>query len=205
MRKMLLTLCGGLFITALSAASGFAQHNGRAFYKQPYKSRNSGSFSRNTGILSFGYGFPNESGTGYDYWINGNRADFGPAYVKYEHGIIDEIGIGGYAGFAASRYRYSKNNVDHATAFGMGALGYYHFNKLIPVRQLDVYAGVGIGFRARSFTETRNKVKTNGTDFDVLPVAKAGARWYFTQLFGVYAEVGYDQMSDVNIGINLRF
>lgn len=191
-----------LLCSALSFAitTSYAQDNGRAFYKQSYKSRNSGSFNHNASLLSFGYGFPNHSGV--DYWHHGNRIGFGPAYIKYEHGIIDEVGIGGYMGFAASRYKFNNGDVERTTAFGMGILGYYHFNKLIPVNKLDVYLGAGIGFRIWSHTSvTDNK----DSDFDPLPIGKIGARWYFTPKFAVYAEGGYDDLSDVNLGITLRF
>lgn len=187
-----------LLFTFFLATAAHAQNNGRAFYEQSYKSRNSGSFDHNASVLSLGYGFPNHSGAGY--WRGGNRVGFGPAYLKYEHGIIDEIGIGGYIAFAASRYK-NNNNVEHTTAFGMGILGYYHFNKLIPLSRLDVYLGAGLGFRSWAYTDQDGVRESN---FDPLPIGKIGARWYFTPGFAVYAEGGYDDMSDVNLGITFR-
>lgn len=199
---VLLTVQGALTAVA-------AQSLGRNFYKTPYRSRNSGAFSRHAGLLTFSYGVPNLSGTGSDYWDD-DRIGFGPAYVKYEHGLLDEIGIGGYAAFAGTRYSYGNSGNryhDKVFAFSMGALAYYHFNKLIPVRNLDVYAGVGLGGRQLTYTYD-DDYKGNRDDhskFTVFPVGKVGARYYFTHLFGVYAEAGYDKMSDVNAGITLRF
>jgi hypothetical protein len=182
----------------------------KGFYKTPYKSRNSGSFSRSTGILSFGFGFPNRSGTDFNYWGgNERRLGLGPGYIKYEHGIIDEIGIGGYVAAAASRFKYGPDRryTDRVFSVSVGAMGYYHFNKLIPVRALDVYAGVGLGIRQLTYTydDDFNGNRDDRTDFDAIPLFKVGARYYFTRMFGVYAEGGYDDMSDVNLGISLRF
>jgi len=191
--------CFSLLLAALGlliAGSSFAQDKGRAFYKEPYKSRNSGSFDANANVLTLGYGFPNLSGT--DTW-NGS---FGPAYLKYEHGIISEVGVGGYIAFSGAHNDYSHYH-DRLGAFSMGFLGYYHFNKLIPLKQLDVYAGAGIGFRIFSYHYDDNR--DSHSDFDPLGLFKVGARWYFTPSFGVYAEGGYDGMSDVNLGVTFRF
>lgn len=209
MKKKILTLAlllsAGLFMATETQAQ-----NARAFYKTSYKSRNSGSFDRRSSLLSFGFGIPNRSGTGIDYWGgNEKRLGIGPGYVKYEHGITDEIGIGGYLAGAASRYKYGPDRryTDHVFAVSVGAMGYYHFNKLIPVRKLDVYAGAGIGFRniSYSYDDDIKAYTDDRSDFDVMPLFKVGARYYFTPMFGVYAEGGYDNMSDVNLGITLRF
>lgn len=181
------------------AKDSIAQSSG--FYSEPYKSRNSGSFDQSKSILSLGYGFPNLSGTGYSWF--GKRMNIGPAYLKFEKGIRDEVGVGGYVVFAASRYKYSKGAVSRATALGAAVLGYYHFNKFIPIERLDVYGGLGIGFRTQHYNNTFSDY-TN-TDTDVFPVVKVGARWYFSDIFSVYAESGYDHMSSINLGVSLSF
>ena len=81
---------------------GHAQ-TGKAFYNTPYKSRNSGSYGKSTGILTLSYGVPNESLSGYSHRGN-NRIGFGPAYVKYEHGIVDEIGHAKMHGATARQF-----------------------------------------------------------------------------------------------------
>ncbi len=203
-----LTLLLGLFLLASNFI--YAQ-NARGFYKTPYKNRNSGSFDRTSGLLSIGIGFPNRSGADFDFWGgNERRNGIGPLYFKYEHGLIDELGLGGYAAIAASRYKYGPDRryTDRAVSLSAGFLAYYHFNKLIPVRKLDVYAGVGVGVRQLSYTYddrlTENR-DDDRTSFDAMPVVKVGARYYFNNVFGVYGEGGYDNMSDVNLGITVRF
>ncbi len=209
MKKSILTFALLLGMTLLFA--DVHAQSGRAFYKTPYKSRNSGSFSRKASLLSFGIGFPNRSGTGLDYWNDDDRRlGIGPGYVKYEHGLTDEIGLGGYVAAAASRYKYGPNRryTDHIFAGSLGIMGFYHFNKLIPVRKLDVYAGAGVGVRQLTYSYDDNfpgDTSDDRTSFTAMPLFKVGARWYFTRMFGVYAEGGYDKMSDVNLGITLRF
>lgn len=172
------------------------------FYNTPYKTRNSGSFHKGQGILTFGLGIPNRGVDGY--WYSSSRSGFGPLYVKYEYGIKDEISIGGYLAGSTSSYKYG-NYKDRATAISLGAMGYYHFNKLIPVRNLDVYAGAGLAIRSTSYNFDDHHNKNNDSHTSFGPVFKAGARYYFTHTFGVYLETGYDRMSDLNIGVALRF
>ncbi len=206
MKKVILSLaCLGLF--AAGSTSDVQAQVDKSFYKTPYKSRNIGSYDKSTSIFSIGYGFPNLSGTGWAGW-GLSRFGIGPAYLKYEHGIKDEIGIGGYVAGATSRVKYGGNNqyIDRMTALSFGVLGYYHFNKLIPVKNLDVYAGIGIGLRHLSYTyDAAGSWRNDYTDVNVLPLVKVGARYYFTKAFGVYAESGYDNMSSGNIGISFRF
>src|SRR5690606_28213338 len=133
-----------------------------------------------------------------------NFGGFGPVYAKYEHGIMDEIGLGGYIAAGFGNYFHGANHKINVFGISAAFLGYYHFNKLIPVSKLDVYAGVGVGFRSLAYQAKSGNWEPENR-FSALPVFKVGARWYFTQSFGVYAESGYDNMSSVNLGITLRF
>lgn len=178
--------------------------NAKSFYNTPYKTRNSGSFDRSSGLLTFSIGFPNiPVGGGYAY--NGrNRVGFGPLYAKYEHGIMDEFGLGVSMAFSAGRYEYGNNERERIGAFHLAFLGYYHFNKLIPVRQLDVYAGAGLAFRNRSVRYSDDTF-SNDNDVTIGGAMKIGVRYYPRGPVAIYAEAGYDNMSDVNMGVTFRF
>jgi len=199
-----------LLLAVGCVSTGFAQHS-KAFYDTPYESRNSGSFNRSTGIISLGYGFPNDPVGSYDNGVNGvNRVSLGPLYAKFEHGIIrDDIGLGGQIAMSNTWIKYnnpSGSYRDRVSAFSVGVLGYYHFNKLIPVKRLDVYVGTGISIRTLSYTYDTNfsDNPNNHSDTNVYIIGKIGARYYLKPGFGIYAEVGSDRMSDANLGISFR-
>jgi len=82
-------------------------------------------------------------------------------------------------------------------------LGYYHFNKLIPVKQLDVYAGTGPAFRSRNVTYSDDSYD-NYSSTDVILAFKVGARYYVKNNFAFYGEGGFDHMSDINLGVTFR-
>lgn len=192
-----------LFLVLGLTVCGFAMaQQGKAFYNTPYKSRNSGSYSRAASLLTFSYGFPNKSVQGHAH-KGYNRIGFGPVYAKYEHGIMDEVGIGGQLALAGVRYDYNNDQTERVRTFHFAFLGYYHFNKLIPVKQLDVYAGSGLAFRSRNVTYS-DDFYDNYSDTDVTLAFKVGARYYIKNNFAFYGEGGYDHMSDINLGITFR-
>lgn len=198
MKKIVLLVLGIALCYSVSEAQ-----RGKAFYNTPYKTRNSGSFNKSTGLLTFSYGFPNVSVSGYSNKGN-NRVGFGPVYAKYEHGIMDEVGIGGQMALSGGKYEYGNNQREKVNTFHFALLGYYHFNKLIPVSQLDVYAGSGLAFRNRAVSYS-DDFYDNKTSTDVTLAVKAGARYYLKDNFAFYGEAGYDDMSDVNLGVTFRF
>jgi hypothetical protein len=195
MKKIVfLVLAGMLSAGALQAQSG------KAFYNSPYKTRNSGSFDARYSILSFGLGAPNKPVQ--ETYAGWSRSGSPVVYAKYEHGIMDEVGIGGQIALAGGSYKNGNNKVK-IFAFHMAVLGYYHFNKLIPVKALDVYAGAGLGLRTRSASGDTNGY-TGFDDTNITVPVRVGGRYYFTDNFGAYLEAGWDDMSDVAIGVTFR-
>lgn len=193
---------------AILGSSVITAQANNSFYSTPYKSRNSGSHYQGQHTLTFGLGFPNQSAKGY-FTVGEYRMGFGPIYAKYEYGLMDEIGLGARLSYATGGHKLGNVKATN-DAFAASFLGYYHFNKLIPVKQLDVYAGAGIGFRHRNYERihyrNNNDVHiTSHNQFNVMPVVVLGAKWYFTKTFGVYAEGGWDGMSQVNLGVALKF
>lgn len=193
---MLVLLVSAISLSSFSFAN--AQDAQKDFYNYKYKERNSGSFDKNTNLVNLGFGVPNQlrynSGSG-----------FGPIYVKYEHGLLDEIGIGGELAFTTARTkRNSQNKAFRRTGFNLGVLGYYHFNKFIPLSKLDVYVGLGVGSQIITYS---NDFGTADQTTDASPIflSKVGARWYFTPGFAAYVEGGYDNLSYVNLGVTFRF
>jgi hypothetical protein len=187
-----------LSIVLLIGGSVAYAQNAKSFYKSSYETRNSGSWDKESMILSFGLGFPNVAVGSY-----GSLSGFPPIYAKFEHGFLrDEVGLGGYlsTGFGSFKDLGYKTNF---TAFSFGVLGYYHFNKLIPIEKMDVYGGAGLGFRAVSYGNSDSGYDYGNTN-DVIGIVKVGIRYYIKPAFSFYAESGYDGMSSINLGITLK-
>jgi len=132
-----------------------------------------------------------------------NRTGLPVVYGKYEHGIMDEVGIGGQIAMTGGSYKYNNGDKIKIFAIHFGVLGYYHFNKLIPVQALDVYAGAGLGLRVRTASGDTGGYNDYSDTNVTIPV-KVGGRYFFTDKFGAYLEVGWDDMSDANIGVTFR-
>jgi len=210
MKKIILSL-----LLAFSAAGAFAQDEAEAadtdsaqsnnnsksaFYSTPYRQRNSGSYGKNFFQLSVSYGFPNHL-----YWngyygsgFYGNGIGLGPLMLRAEKAVHDEIGVMVFGQVATKTW---KNGGYKENAFGVafGAMGVYHFNKLIPVRKLDVYAAVGAEVDHHTLSDNYYAYDYSGTDFDFCGVV--GARYLFSKSFSVFAEGGTTGYSYTNAGI----
>lgn len=208
-----------LFLACLNSFNVQAQ-SGREFYRTPYNTRNSGSFDRSTLLLSFAYGVPNYLYTGYGVSTYSTRhIGIGPVMGKFEFAIRDEVGLGVVLQGAAKKWRYTAGGkLYEDNAWGMGAsfLGYYHFNKLIPVKNLDVYAGIGVGVSYQElhrdaayynyYYDYYGYYYTDAVraDFQVRPNAVVGVRYYVAPRFAFSAEAGYTTFSSFNLGITFR-
>ena len=187
-----------IVLVVLSVVLGFGISHAQVdknFYNKSYESRNNGTFDKGTSIASFGIGVP-------AYYSGGGFSQSPAIYGKFEHGFLrDEIGLGGYLAFGWGSWEAGNNDYDFS-AFSLAVLGYYHFNKMIPIEKMDVYAGAGLGFRRFAADDWA------GVDYDesgVIFVVKVGIRYYVVNNFAVYAESGYDDMSSVNFGGSFRF
>lgn len=187
--------------------------NAKSFYRSSYESRNSGSFNQSYSLVTLGYGFPNTAlpGDGFGGYSS-TPFGIGPMYLKYEHGFLrDEIGLGGHIAFSNAWERYTNGGTKYTNsvvAFSAAFKGFYHFNKLIPVKDLDVYASAGLSLWNRvyhydsSWPANFNRPDHSGTQ--VVAVFQVGARYYVKPKLGLYAEAGYDQMSSINFGVTFK-
>jgi hypothetical protein len=152
----------------------------------------------------------------------GNTGSFGSYYsgflpsasASYEYGIVEIpmgsemtgiIGAGGYMGWSLSKYAYDTYGDDYylSTDFIIAVRGNYHF---IFHDQFDPYAGIAIGADIQT-AKWKGDSNDPGADFaETTPYAGAyaGARWYFTDNFAVYAEVGW-LISVLNGGVCFTF
>src|SRR5688500_18517029 len=130
-----------LLILSMAFSFGISQAQvDKSFYQKSYESRNNGTFDQATSIVSFGLGVPS-------IYTGSYYRQSPTLYGKFEHGFLrDEVGLGGYLAAGWGSYKFANSSIYKYSSFSFAVLGYYHFNKLIPISKMDVYAGAGLGF-----------------------------------------------------------
>lgn len=177
-------------------------------------------FEKGGNYITIGYGVNGQPG----YISGSHKSAIGPVIFTYERGITDVLGIGRIgiqAGFAFTHYSYDNYNNGYWGNHNWHSNYYKNVNRLsllvkapyhfeFDVDGLDFYAGAGIETRIDSrkydYYNHNNGLVEEDTDTDVSigVMVFAGARWYFTESFGVYLEAGYG-VSNVNGGVVFAF
>jgi len=92
------------------------------------------------------------------------------------------------------------------TQFAVGARGMYHFNFL---EKMDVYGGLTLGY---VFADTNAKYTGNWSGTIPQPAnisyvlwgLNVGARYFFTDSLGAYAELGYSGLQFFSLGVAVK-
>jgi len=188
MRKLIL-------ITAMILMAGIAS----------YAQFEKGSHAINLGI---GIGNTNGFGTYYSSYLPSVSAsyEYGVAEIPMGSDLTGVIGVGGYMGWSLSKYGYdvwADDDYYLTTNFIIAVRGNYHF---IFHDQFDPYAGIALGADIQA-----SKWRGDGPEQDLdlastspFGGAYAGARWFFSDNFAVYAEVGW-LISVLNAGVTFTF
>jgi hypothetical protein len=146
------------------------------------------------------------------FYGNGYRTVLPPLNISYEKGITDNIGVGGYVGYASSRYNYSGiSNYNYHWTYNyiiLGVRGAYHYD-LFKEPKLDTYGGLMVGFNIASARFHSNDPLVDESNYTA-PAAGGitlsgfvGARYQFKPKLGAYAELGYG-VSLLNLGLRLK-
>ncbi|HUC80616.1 MAG TPA: hypothetical protein VMR70_06845 [Flavisolibacter sp.] len=182
-KKIILT--AGLFLGLLSQTALFAQTNGLSDVK--------GTSLFNAGIGLGSYGL---SGTGGI-----------PLVASFERGIAQNISAGLQSGFVQRTFGTDWKY----TYLFVGARGSYHFNNALKIAnpKLDVYGGAGITYRRFSvkyipFVPNETELYKTSSSGDVILNLHAGARYFFSEKIGGFAELGYG-ISPLQLGITAKF
>jgi len=146
-----------------------------------------------------------------------NTTGFAPVYFKLEKGITKHISLAASFGYDGFIYNFSQvyqgyNEVikryktNQVQIFGYGLTAFYHLNEFIKVKRLDPFAGIGL-----AVNNSRNSAYPQGdsalirkSNF-ISPYLRAGARYYISDGFALFGEVGYDQQSILSFGFTARF
>jgi len=138
-------------------------------------------------------------------WGTYKKSTIGPIVATYERGITDvlgigRIGVGGGVGqtFYTEKYNWNIGGVEdvyRTSRLSISVRGTYHFEFDVP--KMDVYAGVGGGLYI--FTDTDKEYNAITASYATTKKSRlgggyhvfAGIRYYFTPVFGVFAEAGH--------------
>jgi hypothetical protein len=185
MRKLMLMAA----MIALTGMAGFAQ----SFEK--------GNHGINAGIgLGNGY-----YGAGYNFGfgINGSY-EYGIVEVPMGSKLTGVVGVGGFAGvsFTSFSYDYWDDGKYKYTNWTIAARGVYHF---IFHDQLDPYAGITLGYQGSSWNWTGDgsAPEYSSTSGYFRGGFFVGARYFFTDNFAAYAELGY-MINILNLGVSFK-
>lgn len=163
------------------------------------------TFSESDLVFNAGIGFGTSLYSGSFY-----KSTLPPISISGEYGVKDDfltddltLGIGGYVGFAGSKYEYDFGG---GNTYGwkysytvIGARGALHYPL---VDKLDTYAGLMLGYNIVSVKEigTAPLGITSSSAGGVAFSVYAGARYYFGDNFAVMAELGYG-IAYLNVGV----
>lgn len=114
-----------------------------------------------------------------------------PIYAQYEYVVTEFgekwcVGVGAMGGYFAQRGASGT-----ISGGGIDAMGNIHYS---PIRQLDIYGGLFVGF----ITATVGGIKANSTDWG----AVIGASYFFSDTFGLNLQIG--GLGSLNVGISFR-
>jgi len=142
------------------------------------------------------------AGVGFGYYYAGGVS----FNLNGEYSVTPELAIGPYFAYTSYNYNY-PGTYDYSYSFiDFGVRGSYHFSKLfkINVEELDIYGGAFLGFVASSYD-----YDGPGGDYDdpydggIRGGIHAGARYYFSEKFAGYGELGIG-LSPLVLGVTLK-
>lgn len=168
-------------------------------------SAQSNKYAVGTNAILAGIGVGSDLGSGFSY---GSQS---PALsLQYERGLWEAgpgvISLGGYIGTKTYTYDYNFGSpYQYKWSYTtVGVRGAYHFTGL-DVDNLDLYGGAMLAYEALSFSDNQPGGYTGGTYGSKVDLGiYVGGRYYFSQHFGAFAELGYS-VAILNLGIVAKF
>ena len=160
------------------------------------------SFTQNDNVVNFGIGFGGNLYSGSLY--SGSGYSHLPTFtLSYERCIIgnlfndqSSLGVGGLVGYTSSKIKDAWTSTDIMIGV-RGALHYAFVDKL------DTYAGIMAGYNINKWKWHGTSYGSNGSS-SFTYTAFVGARYYLTDSFAAFAELGYGY-SLANVGVSFKF
>lgn len=163
------------------------------------------SFMQGELSLNAGVGF------GVFRYGGGNTYGFAPPIsMNVEYSFIDLLGLGVYGGYLSGRYTAS-NDYSRFNALSYGARGTVHishvlnelFNLGLREDKLDLYGSFLVGRENVRWGNRRPIGESDRKSWVFGPVG--GARYFFTESLGVFAEIGRGVHGTFTVGASVRF
>lgn len=117
-----------------------------------------------------------------------------PFYGGFDYGVHKDVTVGAQVTYASTNKNFGfGSNEIKGTWFGIGANANYHFNTVFEMpNEWDVYAGLTLAYNSFSwdYPSSFPKAARTGTNSGVGFAGQIGARYYFSDKFGVNLEFG---------------
>lgn len=168
--------------------------------------------------MSAGYGFPNFTRTAFNFIDGVSNLEshvIGPVYGKFEYAVTDVIGFGVNVAYTYGNASYETSDelidsIIYNTSFTyqsysiLGRLNFHFGNS----DMVDPYAGIGLGYRNSNYKYDSEDPNFDETDFNGFlhfgVDLTLGARFYLTENFGLYGEVGLAK-TPLQVGLVAKF
>lgn len=150
-----------------------------------------------------------------DHFEKQSTSGFIPIYAKAEYGVSNSVSLA--LTFAYDDFNYNLYQVysgfygpirrpvtNHFRLFSGGLTAYYHLGNAIRINRLDPFIGLGFtlnNIRHSAFPQGDSTVIKKEHTASVY--AKAGARYYITDMFSVFGDIGYDKLSLFSLGASI--
>ncbi|MES2109588.1 MAG: hypothetical protein V4577_12600 [Bacteroidota bacterium] len=161
------------------------------------------AFSNGDNLLNVGIGLGTPFfGTGYSASLPVNPT------ISFEHGFSDEISVGAQVSYASYKFNDTYQGQTYYSfkynATYVGVRGSYHLGEMLELdSKFDVYGGGSLGYVVLSASDSEGYSGTLGSavGYGVF----GGGKYFFSHNAGIYAEVGYQSLSYLNVGLALKF
>lgn len=125
-----------------------------------------------------------------------------PVYVGLDHGLKQNITVGGELSFRSYRQKIIGTTYSHSI-IGISGNGNYHFNELLDLdNEWDFYAGLNVGFYIWNSPSTYPGSGASGLGLG----GQIGGRYFFNSSTAINLEFGGGNVfSNGKIGITKKF
>ena len=163
-------------------------------------------FVKGDKVLNVGVGLGgNLGGSGY-------KSTIPPISISGEYGLTDAllkngkgyVGVGGYLAYTANKYTNTYAGHEYGWKYSyiiIGARGAFHYQL---VDKLDTYAGVMLGYNIASSSAFGDWTGSGDSVGGFTYSGFIGARYFFTDKFAAFAEVGYG-IANLELGLAVKF